>query len=48
VLHFLGHGGFDAQRNPVIRLADDADGEKTLLPIEVFAEELRACFDTMR
>jgi hypothetical protein len=48
VLHFLGHGGFDAQRNPVIRLADDADGEKTLLPIEVFAEELRANFDTMR
>lgn len=48
VLHFLGHGGFDNQRNPVIRLADDADGEKTLLPIEVFAEELRACFDTMR
>lgn len=48
VLHFLGHGGFDAQRNPVIRLADDADGEKTLLPIEVFAEELRACFDTLR
>ena len=48
VLHFLGHGGFDNQRNPVIRLADDADGEKTLLPIEVFAEELRACFNTMR
>ncbi|MBL9106709.1 MAG: CHAT domain-containing protein [Myxococcales bacterium] len=48
VLHFLGHGGFDAQRNPVIRLADDADGERTLLPIEVFAEELRANFDTMR
>jgi hypothetical protein len=48
VLHFLGHGGFDNQRNPVIRLADDADGEKTLLPIEVFAEELRASFDTMR
>ena len=48
VLHFLGQGGFDAQRNPVIRLADDADGEKTLLPIEVFAEELRASFDTMR
>jgi len=48
VLHFLGHGGFDAQRNPVIRLADDADGEKSLLPIEVFAEELRANFNTMR
>lgn len=48
VLHFLGHGGFDAQRNPVIRLADGADGEKCLLPIEVFAEELRACFDSMR
>ena len=48
VLHFLGHGGFDSQRNPVVRLADDADGEKTLLPIEVFAEELRANFDTMR
>jgi hypothetical protein len=48
VLHFLGHGGFDGQRNPVIRLADDPDGEKTLLPIEVFAEELRACFDNMR
>lgn len=48
VLHFLGHGGFDNQRNPVIRLADDADGEKMLLPIEVFAEELRASFNTMR
>lgn len=48
VLHFLGHGGFDEARNPVIRLADDPDGEKSLLPIEVFAEELRASFDTMR
>lgn len=48
LLHFLGHGGFDNQRNPVIRLADGPDGEKTLLPIEVFAEELRASFDTMR
>jgi hypothetical protein len=48
VLHFLGHGGFDEARNPVIRLADDPDGEKSLLPIEVFAEELRACFDSMR
>ena len=48
VLHFLGHGGFDDQRNPVIRLADDPDGERSLLPIEVFAEELRANFNTMR
>jgi len=48
VLHFLGHGGFDRRRNPVIRLADDDDGEATLLPIEVFAEELRDCSDTMR
>ncbi len=48
VLHFLGHGGFDRQRTPVVRLADDANGEPSLLPIEVFAEELRANFDSMR
>jgi len=49
VLHFLGHdGGFDRERNPVIRLADDPDGERSRLPIEVFAEELRANFNTMR
>lgn len=48
VLHFLGHGGFDSKRNPVIRLADDAFGEKSLMPIEVFAEELRANFNAMR
>ncbi len=48
VLHFLGHGGFDASKNPVIRLADDEFGEKTLLPVEVFAEELRDSFDNLR
>lgn len=48
VLHFLGHGGFDAARNPVIRLADDDYGDRTQLPVEVFAEELRANFDAMR
>ncbi len=48
VLHFLGHGGFDRAKNPVIRLADDEFGEKTLMPMEVFAEELRASFDSLR
>ncbi len=48
VLHFLGHGGFDSRRNPVIRLSDASYGERSQLPIEVFAEELRANFNTMR
>jgi hypothetical protein len=41
VLHFLGHGG---QENgvPVLRLADDEDGDETWLPVELLAQQLRA------
>ncbi|MCY1061763.1 CHAT domain-containing protein [Nannocystis sp. SCPEA4] len=48
VLHFLGHGGLDHHGVPVIRLADDDHGEKVFVPVEVFAEELRACFNDLR
>lgn len=48
VLHFYGHGGFDRHDNPVIRLADDEHGERSFLPVEVFAEELRGYFGNLR
>jgi hypothetical protein len=43
VLHFLGHGGHD-KGVPVVRLADDDDGEETWLPVELLAQQLKASF----
>jgi AAA-like domain/CHAT domain len=43
ILHFLGHGGLDAQGRPVLRLADE-DEEETWLTAESLARELGASF----
>jgi hypothetical protein len=42
VIHFLGHGGVDGG-TPVLRLAD-VDGEERWLPVELFAQQLKASF----
>lgn len=44
IIHFLGHAGMDPNGNPILRLADDDDGEETWLQVQVFADELKACF----
>jgi hypothetical protein len=44
VLHFLGHGGVDRDGRPVLRLADDEDGEETWLTAEALGRELAASF----
>lgn len=41
VLHFIGHGGLE-NGHPVLRLADDADGNETWLPVELLAQQLEA------
>ncbi len=48
VLHLLGHGGFDRQRNPVFQLAEEPGEPQQVLPVEVLVEELRASFRTLR
>lgn len=42
VVHFLGHGGVDLEGRPVLRLADDEDGEETWITAEALARELRS------
>ena len=44
VLHFLGHGGVSASGQPVLRMADDEDGQAVWLGAEAFARELAADF----
>lgn len=44
ILHWLGHGGVDLQGRPVLRLADDEDGEEVWLTAEALARELSASF----
>lgn len=44
ILHFLGHGGITAAGQPVLRMADDEDGEEIWLSAEAFARELTADF----
>lgn len=44
ILHFLGHGSVDVAGRPVLRLADDEDGEEVWLPVESFARELEVSF----
>jgi hypothetical protein len=43
VLHFLGHGGMQAGV-PVLRLADNADGEEQWLAVELLADQLKMSF----
>lgn len=44
VVHFLGHGGVDLTGRPVLRLADDEDGEETWITAEALGRELSASF----
>jgi CHAT domain-containing protein len=44
VVHYLGHGGVDLQGRPVLRLADDEDGEESWLTAEALARELGSSF----
>lgn len=44
VVHFLGHGGIDLSGRPVLRLADDEDGEEVWITAEALARELSASF----
>lgn len=41
VVHFIGHGGQE-RRSPMLRLADDSDGEECWLPVELLAQQLEA------
>lgn len=44
VVHFIGHGSVDMSGKPVLRLADDNDGEEVWITAESFARELSASF----
>ncbi|AUX45928.1 uncharacterized protein SOCE26_074300 [Sorangium cellulosum] len=44
VLHFLGHGGIDMSGRPVLRMADDEDGEEVWMTAEALGRELSASF----
>jgi hypothetical protein len=44
VVHWLGHGGVDMAGRPVLRLADDEDGEEVWATAEAIARELSASF----
>ncbi len=44
ILHWIGHGGVDANGRPSLRLADDEDGEETWLTTEALARELSPHF----
>jgi DNA-binding response OmpR family regulator len=41
VVHFVGHGAQE-KGNPVLRLADNEDGEEVWLPVELLAQQLEA------
>ncbi len=44
VLHWLGHGGVDMSGRPVLRLADDEDGEEVWVTAEAIGRELSTSF----
>ncbi len=44
VVHWLGHGGVDMAGKPVLRVADDEDGEEVWITAEAIARELSASF----
>jgi hypothetical protein len=41
IIHWIGHGGADAQQNPCLYLAEDRDGEAQIILAESLAQELR-------
>ncbi|WP_437901455.1 CHAT domain-containing protein [Sorangium sp. So ce124] len=44
VVHWLGHGGVDLSGKPVLRVADDEDGEEAWITAEALGRELSAAF----
>jgi hypothetical protein len=44
IVHFLGHGGVDMSNRPILRVADDEDGEEVWITAEALARELDASF----
>lgn len=44
VVHWLGHGGVDLSGKPVLRLADDEDGEEVWITAEALGRELSTSF----
>jgi hypothetical protein len=44
VIHFLGHGSVDVGGRPILRLADDDEGDEVWLTAEAFARELEVSF----
>lgn len=44
IVHFIGHGSVDMAGKPVLRLADDSDGEEVWITAESLARELSASF----
>jgi len=44
VVHWLGHGGVDLSGKPVLRVADDEDGEEAWITAEALGRELSASF----
>lgn len=44
IVHFIGHGGLNLQGRPMLRLADDEDGEEQWMTVESLARELQASF----
>jgi hypothetical protein len=44
IVHFLGHGGVDMSGRPVLRMADDEDGEEVWITAEALGRELGASF----
>jgi hypothetical protein len=47
VLHFVGHGGVQGGQ-PVLRLADNDDGDESWLPVELLAQQIEASFRKLR
>jgi hypothetical protein len=44
VVHWLGHGGVDLSGKPILRVADDEDGEEVWITAEALGRELSASF----
>ncbi|AUX31390.1 MULTISPECIES: CHAT domain-containing protein [Sorangium] len=44
IVHFLGHGGVDVSGKPVLRVADDEEGEEVWVTAEALGRELSASF----
>lgn len=44
VVHFLGHGGVDMAGKPVLRMADDEEGEEVWITAEALGRELSTSF----